>query len=182
MSPFSLSVGASDSVSVLFEIKSLEVVSLESSQTPGARRALRHAWTATSGLWVVVRAQPRSDTLSRRRAVARLWLLPGVSKCPLQSWQRHGLDGERRREGYDCRILVSYQFGRKQEHRVLGARKCTIWDPCPCHMSLPSAPPRPPPVAHTSMQLVNFPHIVDLTFRILPGTSSRSKWSRLLWR
>lgn len=145
MSPFSLSVGASDSVSVLFEIKSLEVVSLESSQTPGARRALRHAWTATSGLWVVVRAQPRSDTLSRRRAVARLWLLPGVSKCPLQSWQRHGLDGERRREGYDCRILVSYQFGRKQEHRVLGARKCTIWDPCPCHMSLPSAPPRPPP-------------------------------------
>lgn len=35
MSPFSLSVGASDSVSVLLEIKSLEVVSLESSQTPG---------------------------------------------------------------------------------------------------------------------------------------------------
>lgn len=117
---------------------------------------------------------------SRRRAVARLWLLPGVSKCPLQSWQRHGLDGERRREGYDCRILVSYQFGQKQEHRELGARKCTIWDPRPCRMSLPSAPPTP--VASTSMQLVNFPDIVDLTFRILPGTSFRSKWSRLLWR
>lgn len=40
----------------------------------------------------------------------------------------------------------------------------------------------PTPVASTSMQLVNFPDIVDLTFRILPGTSFRSKWSRLLWR
>lgn len=46
----------------------------------------------------------------------------------------------------------------------------------------PSSPPPAPPVANTSMQLVNFPDIVDLTFRILPGTSSRSKWSRLLWR
>lgn len=47
---------------------------------------------------------------------------------------------------------------------------------------LAQCPSPPPPMAHTSMQLVNFPHIVDLTFRILPGTSSRSKWSRLLWR
>lgn len=153
-------------------------MSLESSPDPGARGALRHAWTAATGeLRVVVRAQPWSDTLSRRRAVARLWLLPGVSKCPLQSWQRHGLDGERGREGCDCRILVSYQFGGKRERRVLGARKCTIWDPCPCRMSLPSAS-----VASISMQFINFPDIVDLTFRTLPGTPSRSKLSRLLCR
>lgn len=46
-----------------------------------------------------------------------------------------------------------------------------------CRMSLPSAP-----VASISMQFINFPDIVDLTFRTLPGTSSRSTLSRLLWR
>lgn len=144
-------------------------------------RALRHAWmwTATGGLWVVVRSQPRSDTLSHRRAVARLWLLPGVSKCPLQSWHSHGLDGERCRKGCDCRILVSYQFGGKCNHRELGARKCTIWDLRPCPAACPCLVP---PVASTSVQFVNFPDILDPTFRILPGISSRSRLPRLLWR
>lgn len=143
---------------MVLKIKSLEVVSLESFPDPGARRVLRHAWTWTGGLWVVVCSQPRSDTLSRRRAVARLWLLPGVSKCPLQSWQSHGLDGERCREGCDSRILVSYQFGGKRERGELGARKCTIWDLRPCPAACPClVPPPPPPVASTSKQFVNFP-------------------------
>lgn len=102
---------------------------------------------ASSG-WLC--AQPRSDKLSRRRAVARLWLLPGVSKCPLQSWLRHGLDGERHREGCNCRILVSYQFGggaqgvRSQEMYNMGA------------VSLPHVLAQCP-VASISMQFVNFP-------------------------